>query len=70
MLQMSERKISRVMVETAIGNPDAVVTGKTNRRIYQKIQGDKLIRVVAEGDRLITVYVTNRIGKYTKGGGK
>ena len=67
-MQLVERKISKELVETTLNNPDKVVTGKKNRRIYQKMIGDKLIRVVAEGDSLITVYLTDKIKKYMGGG--
>ena len=55
------------MVEAALNNPDKVATGKKNRKIYQKVMGDKLIRVVAEGGSLITVYLTNKVKKYMGG---
>lgn len=67
-LQLIERKITKELVETAINNPDKIVKGKKGRKIYQKITGDKLIRVVTEGDRLITVYLTDKIKKYMGGG--
>ncbi|MBI4710369.1 MAG: DUF4258 domain-containing protein [Nitrospirae bacterium] len=66
-LQLVERKIKKELVETVLNNPDSVVTGKKNRKIYQKITGEKLVRVVTEGDSLITVYITDKISKYTKG---
>lgn len=65
--QIIERKIPKELVETVLNNPDEVVPGKYNRMVYQKIMGDKLIRVVAEEDRLITVYLTDKIKKYMKG---
>lgn len=67
-LQLIERKITKELVETAINNPDKILEGKKGRKIYQKITGDKLIRVVTEGDRLITVYLTDKIKKYMGGG--
>ena len=63
-IQLNERKISRELVETAINNPDKIVDGKKGRKIYQKITGDKLVRVVTEGDNLITVYLTDKVNKY------
>lgn len=36
--------------------------------IYQKIVSGKLLRVVTEGDILITVYMTDKIKKYTEEG--
>lgn len=66
-LQLAERKISRELVENAINNPDKIVEGKKNRKIYQKLIGDKLIRVITEGNNLITVYLTDKVKKYTGG---
>lgn len=66
-IQLIERKIPKELVETAINNSDKIVEGKKNRKIYQKIIGDKLIRVVTEGDNLITVYFTDKIKKYMGG---
>ncbi|MEK6651522.1 MAG: DUF4258 domain-containing protein [Nitrospirota bacterium] len=66
-IQLVERKISKELVEAALNNPDKVATGKKNRKIYQKVMGDKLIRVVAEGGSLITVYLTNKVKKYMGG---
>ena len=66
-IQLNERKISKELAETAINNPDKIVDGKKNRKIYQKITGDKLIRVVTEGDNLITVYLTDKVKKYMGG---
>lgn len=66
-IQLIERKISKELVEKTINNPDKVVTGKKNRKIYQKIMGDKLIRVVIEGESLITVYLTDKVKKYIGG---
>ncbi|MBI5098044.1 MAG: DUF4258 domain-containing protein [Nitrospirae bacterium] len=66
-IQLNERKISRELVETAVNNPDKIVDGKKGRKIYQKITGDKLVRVVTEGDNLITVYLTDKVNKYMGG---
>lgn len=66
-MQLIERKIPKEFVEAAINNPDKIVQGKKNRKIYQKIIGDKLIRAVSEGDNLITVYFTDKIKKYMGG---
>ena len=64
--QMIERKIPKELVETSLGNPDGVVPGKHSRLIYQKLIEDKLIRVVTENNRLITVYLTDKVKKYMK----
>jgi hypothetical protein len=66
-LQLAERKLPKELVETAINDPDKIVAGKKNRKIYQKIIGDKLIRVVTEGGSLITVYLTDKVKKYMGG---
>lgn len=66
-IQLIERKIQKELVETAINNPDSTVTGKKNRKIYQKIIGNKLLRVVTEGNSLITVYLTDKVSKYMEG---
>ena len=66
-LQLAERKILKELVETAINSPDKIIEGKKNRKIYQKMIGDKLIRVVTEGDNLITAYLTDKVKKYTGG---
>ena len=65
--QMDERGITSDIVEDALENPDAVLQGKENRVIYQKLIMDKLLRVVTEGNKLITVYLTSKIRKYMKG---
>lgn len=64
MIQLKERKISKELVDATLIAPDKIVEGKHKRKIYQKIKGEKLIRVITEGDTLITVYLTNRIKKY------
>ena len=66
-LQLAERKIPKQLVETTINNPDKIIEGKKNRKIYQKVIGDKLMRVIAEGDNLITVYLTDKVRKYMGG---
>ncbi|HCZ10985.1 MAG: hypothetical protein A2077_05870 [Nitrospirae bacterium GWC2_46_6] len=66
-IQLVERKISKELVEAVLNNPDRVATGKKNRKIYQKVMGDKLIRVVTEGDSLRTVYLTDKVKKYMGG---
>ncbi len=64
MIQLKERKIPKELVDATLIAPDKIVKGKHKRKIYQKIKGGKLIRVITEGDTLITVYLTNRIKKY------
>lgn len=65
--QMEEREITTEMVEEALAKPDGVTPGEKNRVIYQKIMHGKLLRVVTEGNRLITVYLTSKTKKYMKG---
>ena len=66
-LQRVERKIPKELIETALSNPDKIIQGKKNRKIYQKMVGDQLMRVISEGDNLITVYVTDKVKKYMGG---
>lgn len=65
--QLVERKIPKELVEIAINSPDEILPGKHDRIIYQKIIGNKLIRVITENQKLITVYLTDKIKKYIKG---
>ena len=66
-LQLKERKISKELAENTLDNPDNIINGKEGRKIYQKITGDKLIRVVTEKESLITAYLTDKINKYMEG---
>lgn len=66
-LQLLERNISKELVESALYNPDNVIDGKKNRKIYQKMIDGNLIRVITEGDSLVTVYFTDKIKKYMGG---
>jgi hypothetical protein len=68
LLQLKERQIQKDLVEITLGSPDKIIEGKKNRMIYQKIISGKLLRVVAEDDKLITVYLTDKIRKYHEGG--
>lgn len=65
--RMSKRKISKDLVEMTVNDPDEVISAEQNRLIYQKVIGSKLVRVVTEGNTLVTVYVTSKIKKYLKG---
>jgi len=65
-----KRKLSRELVESVVNSPDEVVAAEQGRLIYQKVIGDKLCRVVVEGDTLVTAYLTSRIRKYLKGAQK
>jgi len=65
--QIRERELTKDLIQMVVNTPDETVSGKYNRQIYHKLLGDKLVRVVADGDILITVYVTDKIKKYMKG---
>ena len=65
-LQMVERQITEELIYETLAHPDTIVQGKGKRKIYQKIKGVKLIRVVTEQEIVITVYLTDKIKKYIK----
>jgi hypothetical protein len=65
--RMSKRKIDKELIEIALDNPDEILPTGQNRSIYQKIIGNKLIRIVVEENTLVTVYLTSKIKKYVKG---
>ena len=65
--RISERELSREIVESVVNNPDEVVESEQGRLIYQKMIGDKLCRVVVEGNTLVTAYLTSQIKKHLKG---
>ena len=65
--RMSKRKISKDLVEMTVNNPDEVISAEQGRLIYQKVVDNKLVRVITEGNTLVTVYVTSKIRKYLKG---
>ncbi|MDD5525254.1 MAG: DUF4258 domain-containing protein [Smithella sp.] len=66
LLQLKERDISKDLIEDALKNPDSKTSGTGNRIIYQKLSSGKLLRIVTEGDLLITAYITDKISKYVK----
>ena len=66
LLQLKERDISKELIEDALKNPDSKTSGPGNRIIYQKLSSGKLLRIVTEGDLLITAYITDKISKYVK----
>ena len=68
LMQLKERQIQKDLVETTLSSPDKIIEGKKNRVIYQKFISGKLLRVITEGDTLITVYQTDKIKKYHEGG--
>ena len=66
LLQLEERNISRQLIEDALKNPDSKICGAGSRIIYQKLASGKLLRIVTEGNLLITAYITDKISKYLK----
>ena len=66
-LQLTERSLSQEKVNEALEFPDSIIDGTEGRKIYQKSIGNKLLRVVTEGDLVITAYVTSKTQKYIKG---
>lgn len=64
---MHKRKFSKELIEKVIDEPDEIITEYMNRKVYQKIIDNKLVRVITEENKLITVYITSKIKKYTKG---
>lgn len=69
-MQLNERQIPIEAVLETLEEPDEVVTGKRSRKIYHKLRSGDLMRVVTEGDVVITVYVTSKLKKYYRGGVK
>lgn len=66
LLQLKERNLSKDVIEDALKNPDDVIPGSESRLIYQKLISGKLLRIITEGNLLITAYVTDKVGKYTR----
>jgi len=66
LLQLKERDISKELIEDALKNPDSKTSGLGSRIIYQKLASGKLLRIVTEGNLLITAYITDKISKYLK----
>ena len=67
-LQMKEREIRRAYVEETLNNSDEIVDGKNDRKVYRKVFGRRLLRVIIEEDKVITAYFTTKIAKYLSGG--
>jgi len=68
--RMEKRGISKKLIEEAIKNPDEIIFGEKGRKIYHKIMNGKLLRVVVEGDVIVTAYMTSKVIKYYRGEGK
>ena len=65
---LKERQISKRLVESALNNPDEIVEGKHGRMVYHKLLDHKLLRVIVENNIVITVYLTDKVEKYWRGG--
>ena len=67
---MKERGISSDVVKEAIRNPDDLDLGDENRRVVQKLIGNKLLRVIYEEREetivVISAYKTSKIQKYLR----
>lgn len=66
--QMKERNIQENLIELTLDNPDEIAVGNRERKIYQKKFEDKLLRVIVDGDKIITAYFTKKISKYLSKG--
>lgn len=66
MLQSKERDISKELIEDALKNPGSKTSGTGSRVIYQKLVSGRLLRIVTEGDLVITAYITDKLSKYLK----
>jgi hypothetical protein len=63
MTRMQTRKVSLDEVMETLRKPDDQVASGS-RTVYQKRFGRKLLRIIAEGNILITVYKTSHFGRY------
>ncbi len=64
--QIYERELSRKLILSVVDEPDQIVPGRLGRKVYQKVVGDRLVRVVVDGNVLVTAYPTKRIDKYMR----
>ena len=55
---MTDREISKQLVEKALNNPDDVVQGKKGRKIAHKLVGERLLRVVFEPKEKSYIVIT------------
>ena len=60
---ITERKLSKKVIEDAVKNPDQILDGKFGRKIAQKIISKKLLRVIYEQEGNVYIIVT---AYYTK----
>jgi hypothetical protein len=63
LLQLRERNLSKEVIEDALTNPDDKRPGSRNSIVYHKLISGKLLRIITEGNLLITAYVTDKVGK-------
>ncbi len=64
--QSYERELSRELILSVVNEPDQIVPGRLGRKVYQKVVGDRLVRIVVDGNVLVTAYTTKRIDKYMR----
>lgn len=57
--------MKREDIMATLREPDSVLPSE-GRLIYQKQLGKKLLRIVTEGNILVTVYGTSQMKRYTK----
>ena len=55
---ISDRKISKKLVEDALLNPDEVIESKKGRKIAHKVIGHRLLRVVYKESKKAYIVVT------------
>jgi hypothetical protein len=54
LLQLKERNLSKEIIEDALKDPDGIVPGSKSRLVYQKLISGKLLRIITEGEVLVT----------------
>ena len=71
--EMEKRDISPELVKSVLNNPEQIVSGDNNRKVYQSRLDfgngkEYLLRVIVDSNRepieVITVYRTSKIDKY------
>jgi len=60
---INERKLSKKGIEDIVKNPEKAMDARFDRKIAQKILGDKLLRVIYEQEDNVYIIVT---AYYTK----
>lgn len=65
--RLEKRNIQKKHLWEVLEKGDTV-PGEEGTVVYQKVIGDKLLRVVTFRERIITVYQTSKIKKYLKQG--